>query len=201
MGVYLRHKIMQTSGDNRKENEAAGKADSDAMLMLEAAGGSEHALRMIIEKWKTPLINFFYRSVHNAHTAEDLSQKTFINLYRARTSYEPKSKFSTYLFHIARTVLINEYRQTVRRPADATDPMEMPCPAEAAPRERIAELEEIFEKTLETLPENQRTAILLLKQQDLSYEQIAAVMKTTPSSVKTWIHRARIALKEALKKS
>ena len=65
----------------------------------------------------------------------------------------------------------------------------------------LKELEEIFYKTVETLPENQRTAILLLKQQELSYEEIADIMQANLQSVKTWIHRARISLRDALKKA
>ena len=62
-----------------------------------------------------------------------------------------------------------------------------------------AELEEIFYSALETMPENQRTAILLYKQQELTYEEIAAAMDAGVPAVKTWIFRARTALREALK--
>lgn len=175
--------------------------DEDVMLMLEVCGGAEHALRMLIEKWKKPLINYFYRSVPDSHFAEDLAQQTFINLYKARNTYAPKAKFSTYLFHIARHVLINEHRKAVRRPADATDPAEMGGSVEGRQELEMAELEEIFYKTLKELPENQRTAILLLKQQELSYEEIAEIMQAKVSAVKTWLHRARATLKESLENS
>ncbi len=187
--------------EQNKDDSAENPTDLDALLMLEVAAEKEHALRILIEKWKNPLINFFYRSLSDKHTAEDLAQKTFINLYRARHTYEPRSKFSTYIFHIARGVLINEYRRSTRKPATATAPSEMPNIAAKDDTASLAELEEIFEKTLLTLPENQRTAILLLKQQQLSYEEIAELMQTKTSSVKTWIFRARTTLKEALKNS
>ena len=79
------------------EVSAKGACDEDSILMLEVAGGSDHAFRMLVEKWKNALINFFYRSTANASTSEDLAQQTFINLYRARESYKAKAKFSTYL--------------------------------------------------------------------------------------------------------
>ncbi len=172
--------------------------DADAVLMVKVSEGDDHALRMLIEKWKNPLLNFFYRSVKDVHTSEDLAQKTFINLYRAREGYTVRGKFSTYIFHIARSVLINEFRRAKRKPAEVTDPADMPAVAVEDASSKMAELEEIFQNTLQLLPENQRTSILLLKQQQLSYEEIAEIMRANVSNVKTWIHRARMALKEAL---
>lgn len=174
-------------------------ADTDALLMTQVAQGAEHALRMLVEKWKNPLANYFYRSVRNAHTAEDLTQQTFINLYKARAHYTPSAKFSTYIFHIARHVLIGEFRKSACRPSQPTDPADINAPAENSGARETAELEEIFYTTLQTLPENQRTAILLYKQQELSYEEIAETMEASVSAVKTWIFRARTALREALK--
>lgn len=174
-------------------------ADTDALLMTQVAQGAEHALRMLVEKWKNPLANYFYRSVRNAHTAEDLTQQTFINLYKARAHYTPSAKFSTYIFHIARRVLIGEFRKSTCRPSQPTDPDDINAPAENSGEREAAELEEIFYTTLQTLPENQRTAILLYKQQELSYEEIAEAMEASVSAVKTWIFRARTALREALK--
>ncbi len=66
--------------------------DPDAALMLEAAGGNEQALRMLIEKWQSPLINFFYRSLGSVEQAEDLAQMVFIRVYRAAASYEPQGQ-------------------------------------------------------------------------------------------------------------
>ena len=63
----------------------------------------------------------------------------------------------------------------------------------------MAELEEAFTHALESLPENHRTALLLLKQQELSYEDIAATMGASVPSVKTWIFRGRQKLRELLR--
>jgi len=175
--------------------------DDNAILMIAVSSGCEKSLRILIDRWKNPIINFFYRSVRDLHLAQDLSQQTFINLYKARQNYTTKAKFSTYLFFIARNVLINEYRHSARRPSDATDPSTLHAKVSDNDTLYIKELEEIFDSCLETLPENQRTAILLLTQQNLSYEEIATLMQTNLSTIKTWIHRARNTLKEALKKN
>ncbi len=173
--------------------------DPDSALMLEVSKGSEDAFRVLVCKWQNPLMNYFYRSVSDSHTAEDLAQQTFINLYRARASYSAKAKFSTYIFFIARRVLINEYRRRQRKPSEATDPFEMEAPAPKDSETELGELEEAFYSALEEMPENQRTAILLLKQQELSYEEIAKAMEASVAAVKTWIHRARQTLRKVLK--
>lgn len=172
--------------------------DADSLLMIEVSKDSEQALRILIQKWKNPLMNYFYRSISETQTAEDLAQQTFINLYKARAAYTAKAKFSTYLFFIARHLLINEYRRRQRKPADATDPFEMEAPALATSEIELSEIEEFFYKTLEQMPENQKTAILLLKQQELTYDEIAQAMGASVSAVKTWIFRARQTLREAM---
>lgn len=171
----------------------------DIELMQRLATGDETALRALIDRWKSPLINFFYRSLRSHESAEDLAQVVFVRIYRAAPKYQPTAKFSTYLFHIARRLLINEFRRQQRKPLEAVDPADLVAVDSEDPGRQVREIEEAFEIALEGLPENQRTAILLLKQQQLSYQEIAAIMDASESAVKTWIFRARQFLKQALK--
>ncbi|MFW6353980.1 MAG: RNA polymerase sigma factor, partial [Verrucomicrobiota bacterium] len=89
-------------------------------------------------------------------------------------------------------------RGCVPSPATPTAPEELHAIDGSATDRRLAELEEIFRVALPNLPENQRTAILLLKQQQLSYAEIATIMRASESAVKTWIFRARQTLKQSL---
>ena len=82
--------------------------DKDAVEMQAVARGNEAAFARIIDRWKRPLINFFYRNTHNVGDSEDLAQMVFIRLYRAAPRYQPTAKFSTYLFQIARRLLLNQ---------------------------------------------------------------------------------------------
>ncbi len=178
--------------------EADYSKDEDVRLMQQVAGGNERAFRQLVERWQGPLINFFYRSVSSVETAEDLAQATFVRLYRAASAYEPRAKFSTYLFHIGRRLMINEFRRQSRKPLDSVDPSELGGSVSGRQPLEVMEIEEAFEHALEKLPENQKTALLLLKQQELSYEQIAEIMGASVPAVKTWIHRGRAQLKAEL---
>jgi len=158
----------------------------------------EAALSDLVKRWQNPLINFFFRSLRDHEQAEDLTQVVFVRLYRAAPKYRPQAKFTTYLFHIARRLLINEYRRRQRKPLDAVDPSELHVVDSDDAQRNVREIEEAFDRALSELPENHRTAILLLKQQELSYLEIADIMGASESAVKTWIFRARKALKLAL---
>lgn len=173
--------------------------DADIALMLKVRDGDERALAELIERWKNPLLNFFYRSANSRATAEDLAQVTFIRLYRAAPGYKPKARFSTYLFQIARRLLLNEFRRRKRKPADPVDPSELHAVDPGNSARKVAEIEEAFRQALEQLPEKQRSAILLLQQQELDYEEIGRILGARPALIKTWIFRARQHLREALK--
>ncbi len=176
--------------------------DEDAELMMAVAQGDESALAQLIRKWQGPLINFFYRSLGSVEQAEDLTQLVFVRIYRAADKYQPVARFSTYLFHIARRLLINEFRRRQRKPLETMDPAELRAVDTSSGRDqqRMFELEEAFQQALTKLTEDQRTAILLLKQQELSYEEIAETMNQSVAAVKTHIFRGRQKLKEVLRK-
>jgi RNA polymerase sigma-70 factor (ECF subfamily) len=173
--------------------------DPDIQLMLQLREGDEKAFDQLVERWQTPMLNFFYRSLSSYESSEDLTQLVFIRLYRAAPKYEPRARFSTFLFQIARRLLINEYRRSQRKPLDPWDPSDLQAISSDSGSRRYAEIEEAFELALKKLPEKQRTAILLLKQQELSYQEIATIMDANESAVKTWIFRARQFLKQELK--
>jgi RNA polymerase sigma-70 factor (ECF subfamily) len=173
--------------------------ETDIALMQQIGSGCEASLTILIEKWKNPLINFFYRSLGSVEQSEDLAQLVFIRIYRAAPTYKPKAKFSTFLFHIARRLLINDYRRMKRKPLETVDPTELTARESVSNDLKIMEIEEAFAHALVGLPENQRTAILLLKQQELSYLEIATIMESSENVVKSWIFRARQHLRNEMK--
>jgi RNA polymerase sigma-70 factor (ECF subfamily) len=144
--------------------------------------------------------------------AEDLAQDVFLRVYRARKSYEPGSKFSTWLFTIANNVASNALRSLSRRHEVNLSP---PAPGETGgfplesaalaasgmmPSRQLdkAELRQIVQTAIDALNERQRMAVLLCKFEHLSYAEIGEIMDLSPQAVKSLLSRARANLREVL---
>src|SRR5947199_1976751 len=189
----------------------SAEQDPDAALMLRVKQGDGDAFAQLVDKYKQPVMNLVYRMLRDATEAEDLAQNVFVQVYKSAHRYHVASKFSTWLFTIARNLSLNELRRRSRHPASSIDagPSEsddMPAPqfedkkAEPPPDKLLQrELEQKIDEALAALPENQRTALLLCRQDELSYEQIAEVLDCSLSATKSLIHRGRETLKERLK--
>ncbi|HTR41184.1 MAG TPA: sigma-70 family RNA polymerase sigma factor [Pseudomonadales bacterium] len=185
--------------------------DPDAALMLRVKRGDRAAFAELVDKYKQPVINFVYRSLRDESEAEDLAQNVFLQVYKSRSRYKQTAKFSTWLFTIARNLCLNELRRRSRHPAESleethADNEDQPAKQYedksqlAAHEEALhGELADKIEEALSELPENQRSAILLCRQDDLSYEQIAKILRCSLSATKSLIHRGRETLKEKLK--
>jgi RNA polymerase sigma-70 factor, ECF subfamily len=185
--------------------------DPDAALMLRVKQGDTTAFTELVEKYKQPVMNLAYRTVHDATEAEDLAQNVFVQVYKSAARYKSTAKFSTWLFTIARNLCLNEIRRRSRHPAeslDATHPEQEDQPLQQfedkktfSPPESLlhGELAQNIDRALADLPENQRAAILLCRQDELSYEEIAEVLGCSVSATKSLIHRGRETLKERLK--
>jgi len=185
--------------------------DPDTLLMLRVRQGDRDAFTDLVERWKQPVIGFIYRTLPDPDEAEDLAQATFIQLWKTAGRYQPTARFSTFLFTIARNLCLNEIRRRVRHPADSLDEPrpddeEHPLRQIEDRRQPSADAEvargELFglvEEALAALPEKQRTALILCREGELSYEEIATVLQTSLQATKSLIHRARETLKGRLK--
>src|SRR5215831_18169015 len=189
----------------------SAELDPDAALMLPVKQGDTEAFALLVDKYKQPVLSLVYRMIRDAIEAEDLAQNVFLQVYKSAARYEVASKFSTWLFTIARNLCLNEIRRRSRHPAesiDATYPDQPDQPTQQfedkktfLPSDSLmkGELEEKIDQAVGDLPENQRLAIILCRQDELSYEEIAEVLGCSLSATKSLIHRAREALKEKLK--
>jgi RNA polymerase sigma-70 factor (ECF subfamily) len=189
----------------------ADRIDPDAALMLRVKQGDRDAFETLVEKYKQPVMNLAYRTLSDATEAEDLAQHVFLQVYKSAPRYEVSAKFSTWLFTITRNLCLNEIRRRSRHPADSLD--EPSAENDEQPRFQVqdlksfsppdallqSELEERVEMAIAELPEKQRTALLLCRQDELSYEEIAEVLDCSLSATKSLIHRARETLKQVLK--
>ena len=173
--------------------------DIDSACLRALSAGDRAAFAQLVDRWQTRLINFFYRATGNRADAEDLAQETFIELNRAAARYEAQGTFNAFIFTLARRRLIDSYRKKSRRPLEFVDPGDYFMQSQPDERDQSREIEEAFHRALAALPDNQRNAILMRQQQELSYEEIAQALEASVSAVKTWIHRARNHLRQELK--
>ena len=192
------------------DEEALGDLVGSEMA-IEEQQHLERAYGAIVEAYRLPVFNYVLRTVADRELAEDLTQEVFLRVYRARKRYVPGAKFSTWLFTIARNLCLNEIRRRSRHPAESLDaphPEQEDQPLQQfedkktfSPPDSLlqGELAQNIDRALADLPENQRSAILLCRQEDLSYEEIAEILGCSVSATKSLIHRGRETLKERLK--
>jgi RNA polymerase sigma-70 factor (ECF subfamily) len=185
--------------------------DPDAALMLRVKQGDAVAFTALVEKYKQPVMNLAWRTLRDETEAEDLAQNVFVQAWKSAERYQATAKFSTWLFTIARNLCLNEIRRRSRHPAESLDQTrdesdEQPLyqvvdkRIAAAPEAMLGdELVHKVDAALADLPENQRLALALCRQEELSYEEIAAVLGCSLSATKSLIHRARETLKMRLK--
>src|SRR6266403_1695815 len=153
--------------------------DPDAALMLRVKQGDMGAFADLVDKYKQPVMNLAYRMLRDATESEDLAQNVFVQVHRSAHRYQVASKFTTWLFTIARNLCLNEIRRRSRHPADSLDatyPESDDQPIRQFEDHKVFsppdtllhnELERKIEQAMAELPENQRTAILLCRQDEL----------------------------------
>lgn len=182
--------------------------------MLSVQKGDLDAFESIVRHYQAPVINFVGRYFSDRARSEDVAQEAFFRVYKARKRYEPTAKFRTWLFTIVSRLCLNEIRNHQRRSrffttssSSATDsdsgrdllgqvPDEhMETPLETVERQ---ELEETLQDCIDALPHNQRAAILMLRGQETSYQDIADVLEVTVPAVKSLVNRARETIRQAL---
>ncbi len=177
--------------------------------MLRLKGGDDLALNDLMVRWQAPLVSFIFRYTGNQQDALDLAQESFVRVFENRRRYEPRSKFSTWLFTIAANLCRNLARWRERHPtitlhgsgedepSGIEDTLAAPgdTPAESAERSDLASA---VREQIQALPHDLKTAVLLFEYQDLGYEEIAAALGCTPKAVETRLHRAREILRASL---
>lgn len=185
--------------------------EPDAALMLRVKQGDAAAFEQLVDRYKQPVLNLITRMLRDPVEAEDLAQNVFVQVYRSAQRYQASARFSTWLFTIARNLCLNELRRRSRHPAESMDagaPGHEDRPSHhledhqtTPPPDHLlhSELEAKIAAAIAELPENQRLAILLCRQDELSYEEIAQVLDCSLPATKSLIHRARETLKLKLK--
>jgi RNA polymerase sigma-70 factor (ECF subfamily) len=183
--------------------------DEDAELMLRYKEGDAAAFAVLYAHHKGPLYRYLLRQSRNAGAAADLFQEVWSRLVATRSRYEPRAKFTTFLFHIAHNCAVDFFRRDmiVRAAADDPDsslpdsPLLDPEVPEYQRPDRIAEFVEQQSALLAAvaaLPPQQREAFLLHEETGLSIEEIARVTDVPVETAKSRLRYAVRKLKKSL---
>ncbi|MGH9480982.1 MAG: RNA polymerase sigma factor [Terriglobales bacterium] len=170
-----------------------GPADSDDALMCRVRQGEVSELSLLFERHQAPLLNFFLRLGSPRASAEDLVQDVFVRILKYRATYRPGSKFTTWLYYIARNVRLDHLHK--RRGEVEWDDAYTPgfVPNDAA---QSGQEQELLARALQRLPAEKREILILSRFQELRYEEIGALLDCETGTVKVRVHRALRELRE-----
>lgn len=182
----------------------------DVAWMRRVQSGDMDALKSLIDEHKNRVAAGVARMAGPGFDAEEITHEVFVRVWKSAARYEPSARFTTWLFTIARNFVLNEIRYKTRHPTVSRDALsedgssiveEATAELGARPDSALlaSELEEAIDLALQSLPENQRTAVIMRRYEELSYEEIAAMLEVSVSSVKSLLFRARTTLREALR--
>lgn len=165
--------------------------NSDEHLILKFQQGSRDAFREIFERYREPLYGFFRRRLDNPARAEELTQECFLALIRNAARYEPRASFRSYLYGIAINLASAEWRKSGREVEQADN-------HDCAAREGNSDAALWVRGALEHLEKTDREILMLREYEQLSYSEIAGILRLPLNTVRSRLFRARMALKEKL---
>ncbi|MBK6958479.1 MAG: RNA polymerase sigma factor RpoE [Nitrosomonas sp.] len=187
-----------------------GDREIDQQLVERVQGGDKHAFDLLVIKYQRKLARLLSQFIRDSAEVEDVTQEAFIKAYRALPSFRGDSAFYTWLYRIgintAKNFLVSQGRKLpVLKGFDNEDAedfedsgllKEMNTPESELMSKQIAQTVNL---TLDSLPEELRTAITLREIDGLSYEEIANIMNCPIGTVRSRIFRAREAISEQLR--
>ncbi len=196
-------------------NAAGHDVDPDVLLMLRVRDDDEvaaAAFGMLVDRHQGKIIRFMQGWVTNVQQAEDLAQDVFLRVFKARKTYAPTAKFTTWLYRIAHNVASNHLRATSHRKERQLSANEESsstgggleniavAPSGFHPSRTMDRTERasVVLQALHALSERQRTAIMLSKFEGMSYQEISDTMGLSVQAVKSLLSRARVNLKTLL---
>lgn len=195
------------------QDPPGGEKVEDRDLVVRALEGSESAYRELLERFRRPVFSVIYRMVGDREVAEDLAQESFVKAFNNLDSYNPSYRFSSWLFKIANNHSIDYLRRarlqtvSIHGSPHASDPQReegtrivLEASGETPEQEVLAlELGSEIEAAISQLRAEYRTVVILRHVENRPYEEIAEIMEVPIGTVKTFLHRARTELREALK--
>jgi RNA polymerase sigma-70 factor (ECF subfamily) len=196
------------------ESVRAIEAASDRELVAQCQAGEMQAFDQLVRRHQQRAVNVAYQLLRNEADAVEVAQDAFVRVYRHMTDFRGDCEFTTWLHQIVVNLARNRHRWWSRRGAGRTFSMDCPVDTEDGPvaREFAAatagpDQEVLANEYLEQvsaavgrLPRKYREAVVLRDVEELSYEEIAVVLRCSVGTVKSRINRGREQLQAALRK-
>jgi RNA polymerase sigma-70 factor (ECF subfamily) len=190
--------------------------DQEERLIRRLKERDEQAFRQMIKLYQQRIYQLIFRMLSSRQEAEDIGQEVFVTVFKSIESFRGDSKFSTWLYRIAINHCKNRIKYLKRRDYHRAAPLDEVADREAgaqdagiflqsqvpAPDQMVEglQIEAILQRELANLDEEHRSLIILRDVENLSYEEIAQITLLPEGTVKSRLHRARMALKERLEK-
>ena len=180
----------------------------DVVLAVKAQKGDREAFGMLVENFQVRIFSFCYQFFRDRDVATEMSQETFLRAFRYIKKYDPKRKFSTWIYSIAKNICIDEKRKMDRSRSVSIDDvnpssfsLSHPGQHHMDPSQITLQLEDRMhlEEAITHLPEKYRAAIILCYFQELPYQEVADILGLSLNLVKVRIFRAKKQLLEILK--
>ena len=180
---------------------------TDEELVARSMGGDLDSFNQLVLRWERPIYALAYRVIGREEDARDVAQEAFLRAFRALGGFKGQAKFSSWLYRITlnlcRDWIRRERRTPVAQAPEGVDLIELA--SESAPSESIEdlvsrkELGRAVAKALSTLPEEQRTAIILKEYHGLTFQEIADLLDCPLSTVKTRLYQGLSVVRKQLK--
>lgn len=177
-------------------------------LIRKIINKDQKAFKLFVDKYQVMVINICMGFLHNRDEAKDLAQEVFIQAYLSIDKFREDASLSTWLYRITSNKALNHLRSNEKRKNDRsinslqTDNTYFDVIAGPETNSDYlmieAERKRNLHMAIDALPENQKTAFVLSKYEDLSYKEIADVMELSVSSVESLLFRARKGLQKSL---
>lgn len=181
---------------------------TDEELVAQSIRGDADSFNQLVLRWERPIYALAYRTIGREEDARDVCQETFLRAFRALPRFRGQAKFSSWLYRIAINLCRDWMRRERRTPTgqapEGTDLMDLAAAAE--PSESIEalvvrkDMARLVERAMATLPEEQRTAIVLKEYHGLTFQEIADLIGCPLSTVKTRLYQGLTVLRRELAK-
>ncbi len=183
------------------------KLIDDEMLVAQFKSGSQKAFDELMKRYERRIFGYLLRSVRNYEDAEELTLEVFFKAYRALGSWEPKAKFSTWLYTIASNLSIDYHRSKSRKPVfmledeDVIEKRLVATDISSNPEKHLEDKERgrIIREAVDELSSKQKTVFMLTRYEGLQIKEVAETLGIAEGTVKIHLHRAMKKLQTILR--